>query len=282
MIGSEMTILRDLIKKHQLISFLLITFGISWGIWIPVMAFLANGEWHPLFYIGVFGPFISAIIVTLAAQGNEGLKGWLKTTFRFRISIICYVLAWFIMPIAIGFAQHALYLLLGGSPDFSDIPPLWAYPLWVPIAALVAGGNEEPGWRGFVLPRILTFANPLAGSLLLGIIWAAWHAPLFFSASWGTSESPFYMFLFSVLGLSVIMTWLYYRSRMSVIPVMLFHQATNIIGSYFPTPTALFPGWDDWQILRGGIYWLIAIILIITTRGRLGYPGIPNRARDTK
>lgn len=262
--------LRQLIKRHQLVSFLIIAFGISWGIWIPVMIFLARGEWHWLFYVGVYGLFLSGVIVTWIAEGGLGLRQWLKRIFRFRINILWYLLAWFVMPIGIGFVQHGLYMLFGGRSDFSEIRPIWMYPIAVPIAALFAGGNEEPGWRGFALPKILEFTNPFVGSLLLGLIWAVWHVPLFFSPSWGTSESPFYMFLLSVLGLSIIMTWLYYKSSMSIFPVMLFHQATNAIGSYFPTPTAIFPGWDDWQILRGGVYWLIAIVLLIATKGRLG------------
>ncbi len=272
--------LREFIKEQQLISFLIIVFGISWSIWIPVVFFLAKGGWHPLLYVGGYAPFLAGVIVTRVSGGSSGLWRWLKKIFRFRISIIWYLLGWFVMPIAIGLVQHGLYVLFGGRPDFSEIPPLWAYPIWVPVAALIAGGNEEPGWRGFALPKILEFTNPFAGSLLLGLIWAVWHVPVFFLPSWGTSESPFYMFLFSVLGLSVIMTWLYYKSRMSIFPVMLFHQATNIIGSYFPTPTAIFPGWDDWQILRGGIYWLIAVVLLIATRGHLGFQGADGSAND--
>jgi uncharacterized protein len=34
---------------------------------------------------------------------------------------------------------------------------------------------EESGWRGFALPRMQHRHGPLWGTLLLGIIWSAWH-----------------------------------------------------------------------------------------------------------
>ncbi len=37
-------------------------------------------------------------------------------------------------------------------------------------------------------------------------------------------------------------------------------------------PTDLIQGVDDWQIIRGVVYWVFAIVLLIVTRGRLGYP----------
>jgi hypothetical protein len=57
---------------------------------------------------------------------------------------------------------------------------------------------------------------------------------------------------------------------MSVIPAMLFHQATNNVSEVFSMPTDLIQGVDDWQIIRGSVYWAFALILLAATRGRLG------------
>ncbi|MFC1799541.1 CPBP family intramembrane glutamic endopeptidase [Candidatus Eisenbacteria bacterium] len=260
------------ITGHQLISYFILAFGISWGIWIPVILFLVkDGGWHPLLFAGVFGLFAAAIIVTWISEGGSGLRKWLRRSFNVKINPAWYVLSWIVLPVAVGAFHFLLYYVFGGKPDFTGAEPWIKFVISVPIAALIAGGNEEPGWRGYALPKLTGRMSPLKASLLLGLIWSAWHIPLFTLQGWGGPEKHIGLFTVSVVGLSIVMTWLFYRSRMSVIPVMLFHQATNNISDAFPMPTDLIAGVDDWQILRGITYWVFAIILLIATKGRLGY-----------
>ena len=49
------------------------------------------------------------------------------------------------------------------------------------VLCLTDGLGEETGWRGFLLPRQLQHLNRLAASCLLGVIWALWHLPLFWT-----------------------------------------------------------------------------------------------------
>lgn len=104
------------------------------------------------------------------------------------------------------------------------------------------------------MPRLLEWYSPVTAGLVLGVIWAAWHLPLFLTEEWG-SDTSLVWFLLSVLGLSVIMTWLFLRRGRSVIPAMLFHGGTNVIGSYFPLETDVVPGAPDFFVLRGAVYW---------------------------
>ena len=261
--------LSEQIKNHQVVTFLMVTFAISWCLWIPDI--ITGGKMSLLIYAGGYGPFLSAVLVVWIVERGVGLRQWFRRTFKLRINIIWYLLGAFFLPIGVVLLQFALYLLWGGQPDFSDTPPLWLYLLNIPILMLFAGGNEEPGWRGFALPRLLTKRNPLTASLILGIIWAAWHVPLFFLPEWGGAETPFIWFVANTVGLSFIMTWLYNRSRSSVFPVMLFHQATNHIWNYFPMPNDVLSGMDDFIVLKTIVYWTIAIILMIATKGHLGY-----------
>jgi hypothetical protein len=78
------------------------------------------------------------------------------------------------------------------------------------------------------------------------------------------------MYLFNLVGLTFIFNWLYYTSRRCIIPVMLFHAGTNVIGRFLPTPDDLLDGAGTYMLLRGIVYWAIAVVLIIATRGRLG------------
>jgi membrane protease YdiL (CAAX protease family) len=251
--------------------FFVLSFAISWGIWIPTLLLVQKGEEsHPLIFVGGYGLFLSAIIVTWRVEGIAGLRKWLARTFRLRVNIVWYLLALFLLPVGIALVQFGLYLFLGGQADFSSVPPWWNYLLSVPIAALFAGGNEEPGWRGFALPKMLTITSPLVASLVIGVIWAGWHIPLFFSQAW-LGSTPFVWFLLNTVVLSVIMTWLYLKSSGSVLPVMLFHQATNLVWNYFPMETDVLPTADDWLVLKTLVYGIVAFILLGATAGQIGF-----------
>lgn len=247
--------------------FLALALGISWIIWIPL---LLGSYSTPVLIAGAFGPFLAGIIVTQVESGRDGLVRWLKQIFRLRIGLWWWLGAAFVFPFAVGLIQHGLYLGLGGEADFSDLEYPWlAYPIALLLTTLFTGGNEEPGWRGFALPRLLRWYSPLVASLILGLIWVGWHIPLFFTDDWG-SNSSFVWFLFNVPGLSIIMTWLFLAPGRSVIPAMLFHGATNVIGSYFQMETDVVAGAPDFFVLRGAVYWAIAIVLLLATKGRLG------------
>ena len=100
---------------------------------------------------------------------------------------------------------------------------------------------------------------------------AIWHIPFTFSTGGKNIDYHWFAwFIINTTGLSIIMTWLYFKSSMSVIPVMLFHQGTNHVWHYFPMPSDVISGLPDWIVLKTIVYWTIAIILVIVTKGSLG------------
>jgi membrane protease YdiL (CAAX protease family) len=142
----------------------------------------------------------------------------------------------------------------------------YTYPIALIATALLTGGNEEPGWRGFALPALLERFHPVVATIILGVIHGAWHLPLM-----NRYDTTLGWYLFNILPLTVICNWLYLRSRSSVIPVMLFHAGTNVVGDFFPTPTDVLGGLGTWMVLRGAVYWVMAIAILLLTRGGLGY-----------
>jgi membrane protease YdiL (CAAX protease family) len=76
--------------------------------------------------------------------------------------------------------------------------------------------------------------------------------------------------LFNVIPLTVVLNWFYLKSRGSVIPVMLLHASTNVIDNFVPTPMVVLGGFGTAWVLRGLVYWAMAIVLVILTKGRLG------------
>ena len=140
---------------------------------------------------------------------------------------------------------------------------------------LFAGGPffEEIGWRGFALPRMQRRYGPLAGSLVLGVLWALWHLPLFLVPDWDTPHGgPLDVALFIVIavGMSVVLTWVFNNTRGSVLIAILAHGSFNMsaVAMYdlFPTP-AVTDGIANFAVGLGAAALLIAVL----TRGRLGH-----------
>ncbi|HEY8599061.1 MAG TPA: CPBP family intramembrane glutamic endopeptidase, partial [Thermomicrobiales bacterium] len=128
--------------------------------------------------------------------------------------------------------------------------------------------TEETAWRGFALPRLQARFNALSASLILGLIWALWHLPLFFLANTGQSKMPFPGFVLDVVAVTIVMTWVYNHTRGSVLLAALFHAAFNAGGAYFNTLTSdarLF-----W--LTVGVAWVaVAALLQVAAPARFGY-----------
>ncbi len=250
---------------RMLVLYFALTFAITWGILIPALATVPEDRQMVFIILAAFGPFLSAIIVIWTSKGWAELCRWLRQVFTLRIPVILYLAGTFFLPIGIAILQYGLYRVLGGEPDFSTAIPWYLYLLYLVPTALLTGGNEEPGWRGFALPALLERFHPTLTAVILGIVHAAWHLPLM-----SHYDTSFGWYLFNLIPLTFILNWFYLKSRKSAIPVMLLHAGTNVIGSFLPTPMDVLGGLGTFMFLRGFVYWGIAITLIIVTRGRLG------------
>ena len=119
-------------------------------------------------------------------------------------------------------------------PDFLARLPAWHHLLFLlPVILVTDTGplGEEFGWRGFALPRLLQRQRPLAAALILGVIWWAWHLPTFFIPALSQSRLSIAIFLVNTVALSVIMTWLYQRTRGDLLLMILVHLAANYCGA---------------------------------------------------
>ncbi len=259
----------------MLVQFFVLSFAITWTILIPALAGVPE-EFQILFIIvAAFGPFVAAACTICMARGGPELRRWLGQIFTLRVPATLYVAGALALPLAIGVFHYGLYRALGGPHDFTEAISWYLYPLYLIPTALLAGGNEEPGWRGFALPALLERFHPIPASLILGVLWSAWHLPLM-----DRYDTTFGWFLFDVVPLTFIVNWLYLRSRGSVLPVMLLHAGTNVISSFLPTPMDVLGGFGTYMFLRGVVYWGIAIVVIVMTRGTLGYQ--PDLATGTE
>lgn len=253
------------VTRRMLVLYFVLTFVITWSIMIPAMSAVPEDS-QTLFLIpAAFGPFISAVFTIRVAKGRAVLRQWLRQVFRLRIPVILYLAGALLLPFVIGGLHYGLYIILGGEPEPSTAQPWYLYLVNLLLVALLLGGNEEPGWRGFALPALLERLHPILAALVLGTIHAFWHLPML--GDYGTELG---WYLFSLIPLTIILNWFYLKSRRSVIPVMLLHASTNVISNFVPTPDVVLGGVGTWTVVRGLVYWAMAIVILIFTRGRLG------------
>ncbi len=273
-----MRAISSLIKRRPLVSFYVLTFAISWLVWSPLVIRRATSPSAVLVIMaGAFGPLLAAWLVTAIVSGREGVRAWARAIVRVRVGVLPYVFA-LGLPLLLAAAASALYRLLGGeTPAGWALPPAYAYIPSFLMVLLVGGGQEEPGWRGFALPRLQERLSPLVASIVIGLLWALWHLPLFYvpASSQSAAQYPFGWYILNVLAVAIAFTWLYNRSKRSVFLVMLLHAGANAVGIFLPV-TAARSALSQFEALIVA-EWVVALVLIVVGRmwQRLGEPTTP-------
>lgn len=214
--------------------FVVLTFLIAAGVYLPLLA--SDRGWiavtlpPTLSALGVVSPGLAAIALHVNEEGVEGLHSVLDglTSWRFGRSWWAVTLA---LPPVFYVAVAAVNLAVG--IEFSPEPVRFLVEtgpaIVLPILLItVLGAGEEIGWRGYLLPRLQARMGALAASLLLGVIWFAWHLPLFLQG--GPPEWTIPARGVWIISGAVIYTWLFNNTGGSVLGVTLFHAGTNIWG----------------------------------------------------
>src|SRR5574341_666964 len=271
--------LTDTMRQYPLFFYFLLAFAISWVLFIPYVL----AEWeslsgnYTLFYIlHVFGPAFAAILMTSIVTGKAGLQDLRDRIRRWRASWQWYLFVLLGIPALVMLGIIVQPGALAGFKGFTT-SLLVSYPFFLVAVFFGVGLGEEPGWRGFALPRMQKQYGSLRGTLLLGLLWSFWHLPDFLTASKGGGEGTglvtfltnFPIFTLAVVSLAVIMTWIYNHTQGSIFIAILAHasvDAPEVAGW-----TALFPG-----VSMIGLHWAIllafgvpALLTLILTRGRL-------------
>lgn len=168
-----------------------------------------------------FGPFISAVCVTLYFGGVKGLRELIKGV---RVKFPWYI---YVMVLTLPFAFMLLSLLLGAGL-FNVSPAVWIMVPNTLLTALVSPLGEEFGWRGVATPGLQKALSPILTSLVLGLVWALWHYWLFLIPGMFKNDVPFILFLLSCIADTLWFTWFYNRSGGSILPGILYHFAYNL------------------------------------------------------
>lgn len=224
MSGRIRTHIASFVQRYPAVTYFVLTLALSWSIWVPTLPARSSIG----LIVGSFGPAIAAAIVT-RLRGHS-VRSWLRTLVDPRTDLRWYVAALGV-PLVWAGAILAGLALWTGSVDTTRLAGLASrLPTALLFVMLVGGGNEELGWRGFALPALQERTDALTASVLIGVVWAVWHLPIFVFGvlSYGSlSAVPAY--ILNVVGISVVLTWLYNESGPSILPVVVLHGMNNTV-----------------------------------------------------
>lgn len=282
--------LRGVIKRYPLMSFFVLANALSWSAWTPYI--LSNnglGVWDYTFELGqltgmlpgaFLGPITSALIVTAVTGGVAGLRQWGARLWRWRVRWHWYAIALLGVPAALILTG---LVVSGGQVMPPSLMVLAAYVPLLILQALTTGLAEEPGWRDFALPRLQDKFGPMRSAFILGPMWALWHMPLFLTEWGGYPDADWtrpVSFAVFCIGFNVVMAWIFNRTGQSLPLAILAHVGVNTFMSIvwsemFPTVSESVT--SDALAVSAVI---AAIIVIVATRGRLGYLTEPSGKID--
>lgn len=188
----------------------------------------------PVWLIAIWSPNVAAIFIWIAQDK-------VMSSIRQAFSIPSF--SWWMLLVFIPILVAGLLLFIearkGHVIEWSNFKMSYLLPLLV-INLFMGPLGEELGWRALLYPTFKLSYGWMGAALLVGVIWALWHAPLWFLNS-PQAKIPFWAFAVNVVLLSILMSMIYNHSQGSILVIVLLHLTFNvslgvidILGSHSP------------------------------------------------
>jgi uncharacterized protein len=291
--------LRSWMQKHPLVMFFLLAYGIAWILWIPaLLSDYGVGLLHvnpfltiPLLAMGILlGPGFAGWFMAGVVDGSTGRRRWWRRFIHWRVHPVWYLFALY-LPFLVNVVADLVCIGVEAPslmPDVLATIPMQAHVIltYLPLVLIQIPGSplgEEPGWRGFALPRLQASLGPLRGTLLLGGLWGMWHLPLILYSDDFRNASPIVpyllVFLVVITAFALLLTVFFNVTNGSLFIVILAHAAYNtaspsvsqMLFTQEVGGSGLFPPAFHFFAWYAASFVLLALVATIATRGRLGY-----------
>ena len=252
---------RPIMGTKTLLSFLALTFGLSW---VPMALFMIFPDQltpifgeistsNPFFLLAVYAPGISGIFLIWRYYGLKGLGSFFRRLFIWRAPIQWWLFLLLGIPVIVYMAAAIKGTI---SEPFRFVPWYLVFPALIQ-SLLLGPMGEEFGWRGLALPLLQRRFSPFWASLILGVVWAIWHAPAFLMSGTPQSAWSFGPFFIGLVAITVIMTPLFNASRGSLLVAILYHL--HIMNPIFPDAQP----WDSF------LFAIAAVVIVFINRRQM-------------
>jgi membrane protease YdiL (CAAX protease family) len=252
-------------RRHPAISYFVLTFTISWlGALAVASPYLLRGVAIPrftglmMFPAMLLGPSLSGIVLSRVVHGPGSIGRLFARMLR--IGTPRWLAAVIIPPLLI--AGVLLLLSVFVSPVYSPGR------LWFGFSfGIAAGLVEEIGWSGFAFPVLRNRLGALAGAVLLGVLWSAWHIPV---VDYLGAASPhgrywldfFLAFATAMTALRVLISWVYANTESVLLPQLIHASSTGSLVAL--SPLGVTPGQEAlWYAAYGAALWLTVLVVVV-------------------
>ena len=275
-----MKTIKAFIKSHPLLSYFALTFAISWGGMLLVIAVGGSGGVPMLAWVA--GPPIAGILLTGLLDGRAGFRDLLTRMRRWRVGARWYAVALLTAPLVFTAILLAFSL---SSPEFlprilttSDTASVLLFGIgW----GLIGGGFlEELGWTGFAVPTLLRRMRygVLSTGLTVGLLWAVLHFLAFFYLGRSSGAIPLAIFVpldvfITVMGMTafrVLMVWVYDRSGGSLLVAgMLMHASYTAFTFILAPLTISGVAFLTVTFAEAAALWMVVAVVALVNHGHL-------------
>lgn len=242
-------------SKRNLLIYLVLSFVISWAIWIPLALTKTNYQSSPFLLsaalVGAFGPGLAAILVNYLNRDLDQVTEFRERIYDFkRIRPAWYLIILTFWPVMHGIAIGITALAGDPIPESAFLAEILSKTNTIPLVVFLyflQAGVEELGWRGYLQEKLGQRMGKAPSSILVGVIHTIWHLPLFWVV--GTNQMKmgfgrdFLVFIALVIATSVLSAWCYYGNQRSIMAATLLHTVGNLsfdIFAYAPGTTKHF------------------------------------------
>jgi uncharacterized protein len=259
--------MKALVVRAPLFSYFALAFALSWAVMIPMVLLHGPPQWMVL---ATFGPTIAALTVSRFATGSYGFwtrqagsRDWIRHCSGAAAGVALVIIAYVVLPAIITADPIKLNWSILLSLQVFNYSTLLGGPV-----------GEEFGWTGYAFPRLQMRYGPLLGVLLIGVLWAVWHLPLFVRP--GFYSTPFGAYLLMLVGLRLLIATCANWSGFGIAVAILMHAAFNTSSRWLAglftdaQPTSRLP----FELVMALTGLAVAAIVVAWTRGRLACPTI--------
>lgn len=235
---------------RQLILFFIITLSWTWGFgFAPVFMGMEGTPFGTfLFYFGGGAPSVTALFIVFLTYSKEQRKDYFMRCFSFRYMGIKWLVltVLFFTLISITAIWTGVCILAYEMPGMNYVHAIVQNPfnLFLVLFISVISGplNEEFGWRGYALDRLFVRYGFTKATLLLGFIWGIWHLAWYFTpgqAQYDLLQNSVWnaiMYIPSVIIFNFAVSYVYIKTKRSILSGALVHMFSNLLGSQLISP----------------------------------------------
>lgn len=228
-------------------SFFAVTYLLTWSLWLSAIGLglrFDSVEGFVVLVVGLVGPGIAGIGFVYRVYDERGRRDFWNRIGQVRPLGVRWFLVILLLPLAVTVVAGVVDVLLGGpgATVGEGVAEFGVNPLAILPALFFASLPpllEELGWRGYALDRLQMNWSALGASLILGVVWATWHLPLFFIGGTFQAEAVgfgtlgFWLFMVGTVALSVAFTWVYNHTSRSILGIIVLHGWVNFTAEAF-------------------------------------------------